>query len=61
MTKTFHIWGRRTGKRATLEKWIQETLAAGHTVAVHTKDGIFCAKCDKDWETCNGSCYEQNN
>jgi hypothetical protein len=42
-----------------MEKWINENIAAGNKVAIHTKDGIFCAKCDKSWGTCLGSCYEE--
>lgn len=59
MTQVTHIWARQNGKRAAMEKWINENIAAGYTVAIHTKDGIFCAKCDNPWDDCLGKCYEE--
>lgn len=58
-THITHIWARATGKRAAMKKWIDENIALGNKTAIHTKDGLFCAKCDNPWETCHGDCFEE--
>lgn len=59
VTHITHIWSRQWGKRAALQKWIDENIALGNKIAVHTKDGLFCAKCDKPWLECYGECFEK--
>lgn len=54
-----HIWSRQTGRRAAMQKWIDENIALGNRIVIHTKDGLFCAKCDRLWHECYGECFEE--